>query len=159
GHVLGLDHSACTSADMYSTYNGVKTTLSADDIAGIQSIYGTRRKDSFDAAGSNDSKSNATVITSSIDSNKQVSLSSLDITTASDVDFYKFTVPSGAASSMTIKLQAAGLSLLAPKLTLYNSGGSQITSVTGTYGSTVQLNRSISSGQTYYVAVDGADSS
>src|SRR5207247_5766386 len=37
GHVLGLDHSAASSSDMYASYNGIKTSLSLDDIAGIQS--------------------------------------------------------------------------------------------------------------------------
>src|SRR5438270_10362081 len=40
GHALGLLHSGIASAEMYSAYNGVKTVLNADDIAGIQSMYG-----------------------------------------------------------------------------------------------------------------------
>src|SRR5262245_50713095 len=42
GHVLGLDHSSASSAEMFATYNGTKTNLTNDDIAGIQSIYGVR---------------------------------------------------------------------------------------------------------------------
>lgn len=159
GHVLGLDHSSASSAEMYTTYNGTKTNLTNDDIAGIQSIYGARQKDQFDVQAANNSKGDATVITSSIDSNKQVSISNLDITSSSDVDFYKITIPSGITGSMSVKLQATGFSLLAPKLSLYNSGGNLITSVSGSYGSTVQLGRSVSAGQVYYIAADGADSS
>jgi hypothetical protein len=40
GHALGLGHSSDPTAVMYPVYGGVHTTLAADDIAGIQSIYG-----------------------------------------------------------------------------------------------------------------------
>ena len=41
GHALGLGESSTSAADiMYPTYTGKKTALAADDIAGIQSIYG-----------------------------------------------------------------------------------------------------------------------
>jgi acylphosphatase/peptidoglycan hydrolase-like protein with peptidoglycan-binding domain len=42
GHGLGLDHSADTSAVMYAFYGGPRRELTADDIQGIQSIYGAR---------------------------------------------------------------------------------------------------------------------
>lgn len=41
GHALGLAHSTVTDALMYPYYGGPHRFLSADDIAGIQSIYGT----------------------------------------------------------------------------------------------------------------------
>lgn len=41
GHALGLGHSAFGGAAMEATYAGIRTSLSADDIAGIQAIYGT----------------------------------------------------------------------------------------------------------------------
>ncbi len=40
GHSLGLRHSNVGSAIMFPTYNGIRHDLDADDIAGIQSIYG-----------------------------------------------------------------------------------------------------------------------
>ncbi len=40
GHALGLDHSADTGSVMYAYYGSVHRVLSADDIAGIQAIYG-----------------------------------------------------------------------------------------------------------------------
>jgi hypothetical protein len=56
------------------------------------------------------------------------------------VDYYKITIPSGAASKMTIKMQSAGLSLLAPKLALYSSSGNLLTSTSGTvYNTTVSF--------------------
>jgi hypothetical protein len=40
GHALGLGHSAVAGAVMEPVYAGIRRTLSADDIAGIQAIYG-----------------------------------------------------------------------------------------------------------------------
>jgi peptidoglycan hydrolase-like protein with peptidoglycan-binding domain/acylphosphatase len=42
GHSLGLDHSAVSGALMFAFYGGAHRNLEADDIAGIQSIYGRR---------------------------------------------------------------------------------------------------------------------
>jgi peptidoglycan hydrolase-like protein with peptidoglycan-binding domain len=51
GHSLGLAHSADASAVMYAYYSGVRRYLTADDIQGIQSIYGARREASWSSAG------------------------------------------------------------------------------------------------------------
>ena len=40
GHALGLGHSDVTGAVMEPIYAGARRTLHADDIAGIQAIYG-----------------------------------------------------------------------------------------------------------------------
>jgi hypothetical protein len=40
GHALGLDHSTVAGSVMEATYGGARRTLTADDIAGIQAIYG-----------------------------------------------------------------------------------------------------------------------
>jgi hypothetical protein len=42
GHGLGLNHSDVNSAVMFAFYGGPRRELTADDIAGIQSIYGGR---------------------------------------------------------------------------------------------------------------------
>ena len=40
GHSLGLDHSGVVGSVMYPVYGGALRTLTADDIEGIQAIYG-----------------------------------------------------------------------------------------------------------------------
>jgi hypothetical protein len=40
GHALGLAHSSIQNSIMYDYYNSSLTELQADDIAGIQSLYG-----------------------------------------------------------------------------------------------------------------------
>lgn len=42
GHGLGLQHSDVSSSVMYAYYGGPRRELTADDIAGIQAIYGAR---------------------------------------------------------------------------------------------------------------------
>jgi len=44
GHALGLAHSTVTGALMYPFYGGAHRQLEADDIAGIQAIYGARSR-------------------------------------------------------------------------------------------------------------------
>jgi predicted Zn-dependent protease len=161
GHALGLGHSTSATSVMYATYNGVDSGLGTDDINGIRSIYGgARSNDSYDAAASNETFSTATNITSLIDSGtKTAVVTGLDITTTSDIDFYKFTAPSGGSGSLSVVVQSSGLSLLAPKFWIYNSSQSQLAVVTGSgnFGSTLQKTVSgIVAGQTYYVKVDGA---
>ncbi len=161
GHALGLGHSSLTTSVMYSAYNGVKTGLKSDDIAGIQSIYGgARAADTYDAAGSNDSFAAATNITSAIDTNAKNALVNADITTTADADYYKFTVPAGMSGSLVVKVQSSGLSLLTPTLKIFNGSQTQVGStVTGTgyAGGTIQTTVSVTAGATYYVAVDGKD--
>ena len=65
GHALGLGESTVSTAVMYGTYNGIKQALASDDIAGIQSIYGTRQFDQFNTGGQrNNSYATATNINS-----------------------------------------------------------------------------------------------
>lgn len=42
GHLLGLNHSTVPESVMFASYAGRRRSLSPDDIAGIQSIYGAR---------------------------------------------------------------------------------------------------------------------
>lgn len=42
GHALGLAHSSVNGAQMFAFYGGAKRRIEADDIAGIQALYGAR---------------------------------------------------------------------------------------------------------------------
>src|SRR5262249_27665241 len=100
GHALGLGHSTSTPPVMYPGYTGTKTGLTSDDISGIQRIYGARQPDAYDAVTPNNSFATASNITSTID---PVALTAvvpnLDITTTSEVDFFKFTAPAGGTGT------------------------------------------------------------
>ena len=155
GHALGLNHSTVAQAEMYATYNGVKSSLNADDIAGIQSIYGgARTPDQYEGSSGNGSSGNAYDITSLIDTSALTALvTNADITSTSELDYYALTVPSGTNGTMTVTMQSQGLSLLEPKLTIYDSTMTSVGSVSGTqFGDTITVSVSgVSAGQTYYL--------
>lgn len=168
GHALGLDHTSSTSsAEMWATYNGSKPKLSADDTAGIRSIYSAnaaRSADQYDAAAVNDTISSATDITSELVRAKNSAvLSDLDLTTTADIDFYKVIAPKWTDDSMIVSVQSTGLSLLAPKLTIYAADQKTVLgTVSGLnqYGTTISVSvGNVVAGQTYYVKVEGADPS
>lgn len=115
GHALGLSDSTDPTSAMYEAYNGVRTGLSADDIANIQALYGVRQADAYDAVVPDDAFAAAVRILP----NKPVAG---DLTTVSDVDFYRFkAADTGGPASVT--LQTNGLSLLAARLRVYDAAG------------------------------------
>jgi hypothetical protein len=158
GHALGLADSTVTTAVMYGTYTGIKPALSSDDIAGIQSLYGTRQYDAFNSNGHrNNFYTMATNITSYI-TNNQIAIPSLDNTTTSDVEWYSVTVPSTTTGTMAVTVQSSNLSSLAPKLMVYNSSLGLVNSVSAlnTFGATITTTTSVTAGQSYYIRVQAA---
>src|SRR5262249_28498585 len=114
GHALGLAHSTLPTAVMYPTIMSVYTGLSADDIAGIQAIYGARKADAYDAAAANDTLSSATAL--ALDGAGAAAVSA-DLTSVADVDYYRLTATAG---TLTVAVNARGLSLLIPKVSVYD---------------------------------------
>jgi hypothetical protein len=162
GHALGLDHSGTSAAVMYPYYQGVESGLYADDVAGIRGIYSggnARSPGAYDAAG-NDSFTTASDLTPQINPTTLTALvNNLDITSTSDVDYYQFTVPAGTTGTLKLSVQSSGLSLLAPRVRVYNAWQGQLATAAGSgfSGSTVTLNVSVVAGQTYYVRVGAAN--
>ncbi len=143
GHSLGLDHSTQSSAVMYGTYNGIKQTLTSDDIAGIRSIYGTRPEDWLDQYQSNDTVWSA-INVSSLMSNDKVTLADLDITSNADSDWFYVQAPSTASGTMTITMQSSELSSLSPRFQVYNSalqlaGWTYVPNPSQAFGGTISL--------------------
>lgn len=160
GHALGMGHSTITSAVMYDYYTGTKQSLATDDINGIRSLYGTRPQDFFDASASNQFWSNATNVTSYIDSNKQVRIASLDITTSSDVDWYRVTAPAGSGYWLTAAVQSQHLSSLSPSIIVYNNALQVLgsASAANSFGATVVTYvPAIVPGQQYYIRAQAAN--
>ncbi|VTR95745.1 peptidase m10a and m12b matrixin and adamalysin : Matrixin OS=Singulisphaera acidiphila (strain ATCC BAA-1392 / DSM 18658 / VKM B-2454 / MOB10) GN=Sinac_4791 PE=4 SV=1: Peptidase_M10 [Gemmata massiliana] len=128
GHAFGLDHDHDedeTSA-IHSGYE-YQTGLSASDIAHLQELYGARRADAYDLAGGNDTVARA----SSMPRNSVTQLLvNGDLTTMSDVDYYKFTAPAitSMISSVTVRLKTAGLSLLTARVTVFDAAGNVVAS-------------------------------
>jgi Matrixin len=163
GHALGLAHTPNTRAEMYPYYNGTKPVLNYDDVNGIQAIYGARQADAYDAAASNDSFATASDITATINTTDLTDLvTDLDLTTRTDADYYTFTAPTGTSGTLSVTVQSQGLSLLMPKLEVFDASQSLLDSSTSSSltGSTLTVSASgISAGQQFYVKVSGADNS
>ena len=158
GHVLGLDHSLVADSAMNETY-GYHTGPTVGDIANLRTIYGTRTPDAFEGSAGNDTSGHATTLTrDGLLSTRYSAVA--DLTTATDVDYYKFSVPLLLGiTGVAVRLQTAGLSLLAPKVSVYDSAGRQL----ATTQSSDPLNNDLMLqfapsllGGTYFIKVDRA---
>ena len=152
GHALGLGESQITTACMYAYYNGTKQSLTSDDIAGIQSVWGAPQPDQFNSNGkSNGTYTKATNLNSYIDSNGQVAIPSLDMTSGSQSEWFSVTVPSTTSGTFVATVQSINLSSLSPKVYVYTAGLSMIGSArSSNFGATVSVSISgVQPGQTY----------
>ncbi|MBI3406954.1 MAG: matrixin family metalloprotease [Planctomycetes bacterium] len=158
GHAFGLDHSLDPASVMEEGYSGLMTGLSASDIAHIQALYGARSADRFEGAAGNDQMKAASTLSLLSQSDGVLGLRvEADITSIDDVDYHKFTLPLNPASTV-VTLQTSGLSLLTPRLTVYDASGRVVgTSVGANPGQdlTVSLNQ-LKPLATYYIKVEGA---
>jgi hypothetical protein len=126
GHVLGLDHSDADGSAVGEGYC-FHTGLSPADVSALQILYGTRSADDFDAVRSNDTRDRASLLVGQLSGLGLRYIASGDLTTLGDVDYYKFTAPLGF-NGITVRLQAEGLSLVLPQVTVYDSWGRVVAS-------------------------------
>jgi hypothetical protein len=160
GHALGLDESSDPNSPMYGTLD-YQTQLTSQDIANIQALYGQRTPDQNELQRANDSLSNATVI--NFPSGNYQSDTPLvafgDVTTTSDVDYFVVKPASNYSGPMSFQLHTAGLSLLNPKLSIYDQSGHLLGQAqsTSSFGDVVTVHLSqVTPGQQYYARVEGA---
>jgi hypothetical protein len=131
GNVLGvLDTRTDTTSGVYYQYVGPKAGINAGDVADVRSLYGSRSADQYDAAASNGTLATAT--------NFGLALTGVnadaDVTTAADVDYYKFSIPVlvPAVTGLTVRLKTSGLSTLVGALQVYDASGHSVGSATAT---------------------------
>ncbi|MEX0712424.1 MAG: matrixin family metalloprotease [Pirellulales bacterium] len=154
GHALGLGHGTAGTM-MYATIKGVYSGLAAADIAGVQGIYGARAHDSFDTVAANDTFRTASTLALS---SGAVEVSA-DLTTLADVDYYRVRLPEGAEGTLTVSVDAGGISLLSPKLSVYDGAGRRlaVADAGGQYGGKASITlKGLPAGQTVYLVADGA---
>ena len=160
GHVLGLDHRELPASVMNENLDPSRATLAPSDIAALQDLYGTRPADSFEGAAGNDTLEAAVPFSTpaGYDGSTPLLLYA-DITTAHDRDFFSFQAPSGYQGPATIRLQTAGVSLLEPRLTVYDASGQVVSEVASQTigGDTLQLTLpQLDPDATYHVEASGA---
>jgi hypothetical protein len=163
GHALGLYHGAVGSV-MSATYPGAMPGLTTDDINGIRNIYSAnlpRAQDAYDAVASDDTFATAVDVSSLINGASESGLiANMDLSTRTDVDWYKITVPAGSTTTLTARAVATGLSLLDPKIDIYNSSDVlKATNNAGAWGATASASTTgIAGGQVWYIKVSSTDS-
>ncbi len=153
GHALGLDDNNDPTSVMYDVYAGPRTGLSTADIAAIQGLYGPRGSDSNATRGAATQLNLLTNTDGSLAFTASGELSGL-----ADNDFYSFTTPL-SAGNLIINVNTANVSLVTPKVTVYNASGKVLATASTTDpqagGVTITLNK-LSLLTTYYVKVEGA---
>ncbi len=159
GHSLGLkDNLTDPTSVEYANYLGARTGLGPQDISDIVSLYGPRQPDAFDAQKSNGSFATATSVGNL---SSQLGFDA-DITTPSDVDFYKITTPLALGlTKIHVQIQTQGYSLLTPTVSIYDASHHLVATDTstdplnGNVDVTVPLALPLS---TYYIQVSSGSS-
>jgi hypothetical protein len=148
GHSFGIDDNSDPTSVMDESYQGVRTGLAAADVAAIQALYGTRPADTYEGASGNNTLATAT---------KYADAVTADLGQG-DADYYRFSTPL-LFPGTTIRLQAAGLSLLEARLTVFDAAGRVVATASASdplhNDVTLQLTN-LKPLSTYYVRVDGA---
>lgn len=177
GHALGVGPSADPASVMYAHYTGPRAGVSAGDAAAVQSLYGARAADRFDASGSNDALGLADVITYVKDgadlngtdgtAGDKPLVAAGDLTTLADVDYYAFKNPKGV-SDFFVAATTGGV--LRARLTVFGpdgkavpfkneANGQTMTSITFSAGRENPLYIKVENAKgdaTYRVAIEGA---
>ena len=161
GHVFGIDDGTDPKSPMYPRYLG-NTKLTQSDILTLQSLYGTRALDPHEGSNGNSSIATATTIQAPGSYTGTTPLIIYgDISSNKDADVYAFRAPSGYNGSATIRVQSAGISLLAPHLTVVDAKGRVVADAQAAsdFGDVVTVSlASVDPNATYYIKVQGATS-
>jgi len=152
GHVFGLSHSSAASDVMNAIY-AYRTGLSQNDIDRLQALYGSRTADAFEQSNGN----NCFATAAFLDASQPMPIQA-DLTTQSEVDYYRVTAPQALfLTSLQVQLATSGYSLLTGKVSVYDANQNLLASSTTTDplngNLTVQVN-GVRPDQSYYIVVD-----
>jgi hypothetical protein len=154
GHGIGFNHSLVDPAVMEGGLWGTYPGPYPDDIAGVQAMYGARKPDAYEGASGNGTLATAAPLALS---SGGVTINA-DITNMGEVDYFKVTAPSSSDGTLTVRADASTISLLDPKVSVYNASGTLLGSASAaTYQGTATLKLTgLVAGQTYYLQAAGA---
>ncbi|NND98856.1 MAG: matrixin family metalloprotease [Pirellulaceae bacterium] len=127
GNTLGLDDNQMDWTVMFRQYTVPKGVLSAEDIESIQSLYGAR-SDPYESVDNGELQV-ASIIPSfaGLDPTHDVIRTRGSIAKATDVDVYQV-VPEPGYDNATIRVRAAGVSLLMSRLEVVDEAGNVLQS-------------------------------
>lgn len=130
GHVLGLPHSADPNSPMF--VHGVTPRLepTADDIELLQTLYGARIPDEQERDRANDEPHRATSVDNAEPDDGYDGTAPLvefgDLHASTDVDWFELPVLPGYEGTLKLELRSRELSLLRPRLTLFDRQDRQL---------------------------------
>lgn len=159
GHVFGLPDSTDPNSPMYPKYTNA-LSLTPSDIADIQALYGVRTADRYEGSSGDGSINNSAQmpVPGGFDGSTPL-LAYGDVTNTSDVDYFLAKPLSSYSGPMTVRLQSTGISLLAPRLSVYDAKGQLVGSAQASSGrgDTVSIHvAQVTPGANYYLRVEGA---
>ncbi len=159
GLLFGQSESTDPTSAMDEQYQGPRTDLSAADVQNLQAVYGPRTPD----ANATSSFAHPVQLRSAPGAPPGSPLiASGALSTNQDVDTYQFrTDQANHPAGVDIQLQAAGLSLLTPSLSVYDATGNLIaaSSTTDPLDNNLSVHLAkVPAGATYFLQVSGADS-
>jgi hypothetical protein len=139
GHALGLPPSDDPRSVMFNTFRGNRT-LTAGDIAAVRALYGSRGPDANEGDAGNGRFATATRIHDNGGFDGETPLVAFgDVSSRTDADVFWVRGLNHYSGPMTVRLQATGVSLLQPRLTVYSASGRVLASAAGTVGGTVAV--------------------
>jgi hypothetical protein len=160
GHAFGMSNSTDPASPMFENYSGVRVGLSAGDIGNIQTLYGPRPADAYEGAGGNDTFATARDVSGFGDLyNFATPVLQADISTPWDVDYFKVRTPSNSPNGVTFRLNA-GMSLLAPKISVLDAAGNVLTTVQSTNPEANVITATlptVAANTYYYIKVEAAN--
>lgn len=113
-----------------------------------------------DAAACNNTYGTASPITPYLNGSNQIALSSLRISSSTDIDWYYVVAPTGTTTTVPVTVQSSNLSSFSPSVAVYNSALQLVGKVSApaSYGATVTYTiNNVAANQGYYIKVVGAD--
>lgn len=161
GHSLGLDHPTDPSEVLNARYGGVRSGLSEGDLVGIQAIYGPRQPDSYRQSGLGSSVSSTIDVTPSLNGAGQATLAGVSLAKIGETEYFSVVAPASARGALRVTAMASGVSLLSPKVSLFDPSGRLLAANSNPAAWSNDVTAEIASvvpGQRYVVAVTGATS-
>jgi hypothetical protein len=159
GHSLGLEHPPNPNVVMAPNYGGVREGLTAGDIAGIRAIYGARSLDAYQQQGLGTAPASAIDVSAGLSANSQETISNLGLPSIGSSEFFSIQAPANASGSLTVTASAANLSMLSPKVSVFDDSGALITQASSpaSWSNTVSTTvPGVVPGRRYSIVVGGA---
>jgi hypothetical protein len=159
GHALGLAPSADTRSVMFNQLTN-RTDLASSDVVTLRSLYGKRPGDPAEGSNGNGSLGRATRmrLPSSFDGETPL-VAYGTLASRKDVDSFSFRNESDYSGPITIQVQTEGISMVAPRLSVFDHRRKLIGQATasGMVGDTLTFHLPESlPGRAYYLRIEAA---